>query len=98
MWKVSISLSSLKSKVDKLDIDKLVFVPVDLKKASDVVDKEVVKKDEYDELFKYVIAIQACDTSELVKKAEYNSKIDEIEKKYLIMIMINILLLKSLIN
>ena len=35
---------SLKTKVDKLDIDKLVPVPVDLGKLSDVVKDDVVKK------------------------------------------------------
>ena len=33
-----------KTKVDKLDIDKLVPVPVDLSKLSDVVKNDVVKK------------------------------------------------------
>ena len=41
---VLISLSNLKSKVDKLDVDKLVPVPVDLSKLSDVVKNDVVKK------------------------------------------------------
>ena len=35
----------MKSKVDKLDVDKLVPVPVDLSKLSDVVKNDVVKKD-----------------------------------------------------
>ena len=35
----------MKSKVDKLDVDKLVPVPVDLSKLSDVVKNYVVKKD-----------------------------------------------------
>ena len=34
----------MKSKVDKLDVDKLVRVPVDLSKLSDVVENGVVKK------------------------------------------------------
>ena len=37
-------MNSLKSKVDKLDVDKLVPVPVDLSKLSDVVKIGVVKK------------------------------------------------------
>ena len=36
--------SSLKGKVDKFDIDKLVPVPVDLSKLSDIVKNDVVKK------------------------------------------------------
>ena len=35
----------MKSKVDKLDIDRLVPLPVDLSKLSDVVKNDVVKKD-----------------------------------------------------
>ena len=43
------NLASLKTEVDKLDIDKLAQVPVDLSKLSDVV-KNDVKKDVYDKL------------------------------------------------
>ena len=38
------NLASPKTKVDKLDIDKLVPVPVDLSKLSDAVKNDVVKK------------------------------------------------------
>ena len=38
------NLSNLKSKVDKLDFDKLVPAPVDLSKLSDLVKNNVVKK------------------------------------------------------
>ena len=38
------NLASLKTEVDKLDIDKLVPVPVDLSKLSDVIKNDVVKK------------------------------------------------------
>ena len=38
------NLASLKVEVDKLDIDKLVPVPVDLSKLSDIVKNDVVKK------------------------------------------------------
>ena len=38
------NLASLKAKVHKLDIDKLVPAPVDLNKLSDVVRNDVVKK------------------------------------------------------
>ena len=47
MKNVASSLSNLKRKVDKLDVDKLVPVPVDLSKLSDVVKNDVVKKDVY---------------------------------------------------
>ena len=38
------NLANLKTKVDKLDIDKLAPVPVGLSKLSDVVKNDVVKK------------------------------------------------------
>ena len=38
------NLASLKTEVDKLDIDKLVPVPVDLCKQSDVVKNDAIKK------------------------------------------------------
>ena len=38
------NLASLKTEVDKLDIDKLIPVPVDLSKLRDVVKNDVVKK------------------------------------------------------
>ena len=38
------NLASLKVEVDKLDVDKLVPVPVDLSKLSDIVKNDVVKK------------------------------------------------------
>ena len=89
---------SLKSGIDKLDIDKLETIPVNLSKLSDAVKSEVVEKTEYNELFKKVNPIQTTDTSNLVKKTDYDTKIGEIEKKILIMIMLNILLLKILIS
>ena len=45
-------LNILKCNVDKLDVDKLQSVPVDSKKLSDAVEKDVVKKNLYDELVK----------------------------------------------
>ena len=44
------SLDNLKTKVNDLDVDKMKIVPVDLKKLSVVVSKEVVKKTVYNEL------------------------------------------------
>ena len=44
------NLASLKTEVDKLDIDKLVPVPVDLSKLSDVVKNDVVRETEYNTL------------------------------------------------
>ena len=43
-------MADLKTEVDKLDIDKLVLVPVDSSKLSDVVKNDVVRKTVYDKL------------------------------------------------
>ena len=47
---VDTSSFALKREVDKLDIDKLVTVPVDLSKLDNVVKYEVIKKTVYDKL------------------------------------------------
>ena len=44
---MSTDLNNLKSKEDKLDVDKLLPVPVDLSKLNNVVKSDVVKKDVY---------------------------------------------------
>ena len=59
------NLASFTTKVDKLDIDGLVPVPVDLSKLSDVVKNNVIKKDVYDKL---VAKVNGFDTSKLVLK------------------------------
>ena len=71
---------------------------VDLSKLSDVVKNDVVKKTEYDKLNKKVNPIKTTNTIDLVQKSDYNTKIGEIEKKCLTMIMVNILLQKNLIR
>ena len=43
----------MKSKVDKLDVNELLPVPVDLSKVSDVAKNDVVKKDLYNAKIKY---------------------------------------------
>ena len=43
-FELKTNLASLKREVDKLDIDKLVPVPIDLSKLSDVVKYNIVKK------------------------------------------------------
>ena len=47
MQQVLIHWILLKSKVGKLDVDRLVTVPVNLSKLSDVVKNDVAKKDSY---------------------------------------------------
>ena len=59
------NLANLKTEVDKLDIDKLVPVPVDLSKLSDVVKNDVVKKDVYNKL---VAKVDNINTSGFVLK------------------------------
>ena len=53
----------MKIKVDKLVSDRLKHIPFDFSKLSNIVEEDVVKKTEYDELVKNVNAI---DTSETV--------------------------------
>ena len=58
----------MKSEVDKLDVDKVVPVPVDLSKPSDIVKNGFVKKTKYNELVKSVDVLPITDTNNLVKK------------------------------
>ena len=51
------NLASLKTGVDKLDIDKLVPAPVDLSKLSDIVKNDPVKKMVYNNLVKKYITL-----------------------------------------
>ena len=71
-------LNNLKSKVDKLDVDKLVPAPVDLSKLSDVVKKDVAKKDVYDTKIKN-IENKIPDITNLATNASLNFKINEVE-------------------
>ena len=70
--------ANLKTEVDKLDIDKLAPVPVDLSKLSDVVKNDVVKKTVYDKL---VAKVNNIDTSDFVLKTKYQTDKTELEKK-----------------
>ena len=72
------NLASLKTEVDKLVIDNLVPVPVDLSKLSNVVKNEVVKKTVYDKL---VTKVNNIDTSGFLLKTKYNADKLELEKK-----------------
>ena len=72
------NLANLKTEVDKLGIDKLVPVPVDLSKLSDVVKNDVVKKTEYDEL---VAKVNDIVTSGFVLEAQYDTDKSELENK-----------------
>ena len=70
------NLATLKTEFDKLDIDKLVPVPVDLSKLSDVVKNDLVKKAVYDKL---VAKVNNINTSDL--KTKYQTDKTELEKK-----------------
>ena len=72
------NLASLKTETDKLDIDKLVPVPVDLNKLSDVVKNDVVKKAVYNKL---VTKVNNIDISDFVLKTKYNTGKTELENK-----------------
>ena len=80
MKTLSTNLSNLKSKVDKLDVDKLVPVPVDLSKLSDVVKNDVVKKDVYNAKIKN-IEDKIPDITNLATNTTLNAKINEIKNK-----------------
>ena len=75
---LKINLASLKTEVDKLDIDKLAPVSVDLSKLSDIVKKDVVKKAVYDKL---AAKANNIDTSALILKTKYQTDKTELEKK-----------------
>ena len=70
------NLASLKTGVDKLDIDKLVSVPVDLSKLSNVIKNDVVKKGVYNKL---VVEVNNIDTSGFVLKTKYDTDKSELE-------------------
>ena len=77
------NLATLKTEVHTLDIDKLVPVPTDLSKLSNVVKHDVVKKTVYDKLVPKVNAIPLnnIDTSDFVLKTKYNTDKTELENK-----------------
>ena len=60
------------------DIDKLVPVPVNLRKLSDVVKNDVVKKTVYDTL---VAKVNSIDTSRFVLKTKYDRDKPDVENK-----------------
>ena len=79
------NLANLKTKVDKIDIDKLTPVPNDLAKLSNVVKNDVIKKTEYNKL---VTKVDNIDTTNFVQKAkheknrsDFEDKISNIDKK-----------------
>ena len=72
------NLLSLKTEVDKLDFNKLVPIPNDLRKLSNVVKNDVVKKVDYNKL---VAKVDNIDTNDFVLKTNFNSKFTVLENK-----------------
>ena len=70
------NLANLKTEIDKLDVDKLVPIPADVSKLSNVVKNEVVKKTVYDKL---VAKVNNIDTIDFVLKTKYQTDKTEIE-------------------
>ena len=71
-------LAGLKTEVDKLGIDKLAPIPVDLSKLSDVVKNNVVKNAVYDQL---ATKVNNIDTNDFVLKTRYQTDKIELEIK-----------------
>ena len=99
-----VDLVGLKSKADKLDVDKLETILPDLSNLSNLVDNNVVKKIVYNEL---VTKINAIDTSKLDSKTQYISEkkffgkdIEDVEKKYLVLMgqLLLLLLIEKLLT
>ena len=68
----------LKAEIDRIDVDKLETVPVDLSKLSNVVNNEVVRKTVHDKL---VAKVNNNDTSGFVLKTKYDTDKSDLEKK-----------------
>ena len=74
------NLNNLTSKVDRLDVDKLVPVPVDLTKQSDVVKNDIVIKDVYNATVKN-IEDNIPDITNLATKTTLSAKINKAKGK-----------------
>ena len=72
------NLANLENEVDKLYIDKLAPVSVDLSKLSDVVKNDVAKKAVYDKL---VAKVENIDTNDFVLKNKYHTDKTELENE-----------------
>ena len=79
------NLASLRTEVDKLNIDKLAPVPADLSKLSNVVKSDVVKKTVYDKL---VAIVNNIDTINFALKTKYQTDKTELEKMWLMWLIL----------
>ena len=82
MKNIPTNLSNLKSKVDQLDANKSVPVPVDLSKLSDIVKNDVVKKDGYNTKMKNIE-----DKISNLTNVATNSAVTAFENKYLVLVI-----------
>ena len=72
------NLANLNTEVDKFDIEKLVAVPANLSKLSNVLKNDVVKKTVYDKL---VTKVNNIDTNDFVLKTKHSTDKTELENK-----------------
>ena len=72
------TLATLKTEVDKINIDKLVPFPVDSSKLNDLVKNDVVKETVYDKL---VAKLNSTDNSGFVLKTKYHTDKTDLENK-----------------
>ena len=82
MKNIPTNLSNLESKVDQLDANKSVPVPVDLSKLSDIVKNDVVKKDGYNTKMKNIE-----DKISNLTNVATNSAVTAFENKYLVLVI-----------
>ena len=78
MFALKTNLATLKTEVDKLDIDKLVPVLTDLSKLNNVVKSDVAQNTVYDKL---VTKIDNIDSHNFVLKTKYDADKWELENK-----------------
>ena len=74
----NVNLPSVKADIEKIDLDKLKRLPVDLSKLSNLVNNEHNKKNFYNKL---VATVKVIDTSVFVLKTKYDTDKSDLEKK-----------------
>ena len=72
------NLANLKTEVDELDNGKLVAVPTDLSKLSNVIKNDVFEKSAYD---KFVTEVDNIDTNNFILKIKYDTDETKLENK-----------------
>ena len=72
------NLANLKTEVDKIDVEKLKIIPVDLAKLNNVVKNDVVKKTEHNKL---VTKVDNIDNTGFVLKTKYDTDKSDLERK-----------------